>query len=433
MDDGSKELVTSTIDETFPYKVCINLDRRPQRWQQMERKFARHGIHSVRRFPAIDGDAIELPESWPHTPGAYGCLRSHVEVVRTARALGLSSVLIFEDDVAFDDELPKRFATAIADLPRDWDMLFFGALHKEEPIRISANLARITQANSTFACALRSTVFDSFIELNSSTQEVLDNNSLTLQQRFNCYCFMPHLAWVETDISDAQQRLVDHWYLRESLVVFGAQMDHLLNETTVIFAHGTRENSEKATENLMYLVRYYDHYFSPNIEMIIVEQGLRPSVDTASLPTNCKYVFLRDASPFNSELCFAMGVRYSEPSRRRFILTDNNIYLETLHIRANLRMCERYDCVTGFDKIIDLDQEDSNRLRAARSPQGIDFTKIYSTENGRKSICLFLNREAIEVTSDLGDKPETARSLGSLLSQKPDRIFHSPNHALRLH
>ena len=53
------------------------------------------------------------------------------------------------------------------------------------------------------------------------------------------------------------------------------------------------------------------------------------------------------------------GISQSNPSRQFVILSDNDIYLETLDIRANLRMCERYDCVTGFSKIVDLTKEDS--------------------------------------------------------------------------
>ncbi|MGH8604307.1 MAG: glycosyltransferase family 25 protein, partial [Gammaproteobacteria bacterium] len=155
----------------------------------MQRKFNQHGIHSVRRFPALDGDSLKLPANWVHTPGAYGCLLSHLQVIREARRAGASSVLIFEDDVVFDDHLEKKFSVYIDQLPPDWDMLFFGALHKDEPVKVSDNIARITQANSTYACALKATVFDDFIELNRKTEEVLDSNSLVLQQQFNCYCF----------------------------------------------------------------------------------------------------------------------------------------------------------------------------------------------------------------------------------------------------
>jgi GR25 family glycosyltransferase involved in LPS biosynthesis len=432
MSKAIKHAATGIIDEAFPYLVCINLDRRPERWQQMQRKFAQHGINSVQRFPALDGEKMKLPANWVHTPGAYGCLLSHLQVVREARRLSVASVLILEDDVVFDHQLEKKFSAGIGQLPSDWDMLFFGALHRDEPIKVAANIGRITKAYSTYAYVLRDTVFDDFIELNRKTEVELDNNSIVLQQRFNCYCFMPHLAWVETDHSDAQQRLMDHWYLRESLVLFGPEVDRLLSETTIVFAHENHSGSAAVSENLMYLVRYYHNYFSPHIAMVIVEQGAEPTVNATSLPGNCKYVFLRDTNPFDRERCFATGTGHSDPSRKRVILSDNNIYLETLHIRANLRMCERYDYVTGFSKLIDLNKQDSLRLRNAKNPQGIDFIKNASQNIERQGVCLFLNRETIQVVKGGGEDPEQGSSSMSLHPSPQHRVFQSPNHALRL-
>jgi GR25 family glycosyltransferase involved in LPS biosynthesis len=232
---------TALINQLFPHKVCINLDRRLERWRQMQDKFHQHGIHSVRRFAAIDGERSTIPANWPGTPGAYGCLLSHLEVVRNARRLGLPSLLIFEDDVVFADQFEQKFSDYVCQLPADWDMLFFGALHKDELIKVSENVGRITQSNSTYACVLRDTVFDAFIELNSRGDEVLDVNSLVLQQQFNCYCFLPHLAWVEVAYSDAQQKPVHHWYLRESLGFFGPQVDRLLRDTTIVLAYGRHD------------------------------------------------------------------------------------------------------------------------------------------------------------------------------------------------
>jgi GR25 family glycosyltransferase involved in LPS biosynthesis len=425
---------TGGINEAFPYKICINLDRRPDRWQQMQLKFDRHGIHPVRRFPALDGDNLNIPANWIHTPGAYGCLLSHLQVIREARQLGASSVLIFEDDVVFDPHLQKKFSTCIKQLPPDWDMLFFGALHKDEPIKVADNIARISKANSTYAYALRDTVFDDFIELNRKTEEVLDNNSLVLQQQFNCYCFMPHLAWVETDYSDAQQRLMHHWYLQESLVLFGPRVDRLLSDTTTVFAHRDHSGVGRATENLMYLVHHYNKFFSLYIDIVIVEQGAQPTVNPATLPTNCKYVFLRDEGPFNRERCFNRGISNSNPRRKFVILSDNDIYLETLDIRANLRMCEQYDCATGFSKIIDLTNEGSLRLRNTRTTRGIDITKnALQINNERQGYCCFFNREAIQILGgwDEGGS-EKVGPLLSLQAKQQFRVFQSPNHALRL-
>jgi GR25 family glycosyltransferase involved in LPS biosynthesis len=422
------------INEAFPYKVCINLDRRPERWQKMLLKFEQHGIHSVRRFPALDGENLNIPAHWIHTPGAYGCLRSHVQVVCEARQLGIPSVLVFEDDVVFDPQLQKKFRSYIEQLPPRWDMLFFGALHKDEPIRVSENIARLTKSNSTYAYALRDTVFDAFIELNQRAADVLDNNSFILQQQFECYCFMPHLAWVETDYSDAQLRLEHHWYLQESLVLFGDGADRLLSDTTIIFAHQDDTADGRATENLMYLVAYYHFFFSPHIAIVIVEQGAQPGVNPATLPANCKYVFLQDEGHFNKDLCFTTGISNADPGRKFVILSDNDIYLETLDFRANLRMCEQYDCATGFSQIIDLTGEDSLRLRNTNTTRGIDITKHALPINiERKGYCCFFKREAIRMLKGCSEGgSEKVEPLLSFEAQEQLRVFQSPNHALRL-
>jgi GR25 family glycosyltransferase involved in LPS biosynthesis len=398
---------TALINQLFPHKVCINLDRRLERWRQMQDKFYQHGIHSVRRFAAIDGERSTLPANWPGTPGAYGCLLSHLEVVREARRLGLPSLLIFEDDVVFDDQFEQKFSDYVRQLPADWDMLFFGALHKDELIKVSENVGRITQSNSTYACVLRDTVFDAFIELNSRGDEVLDVNSLVLQRQFNCYCFLPHLAWVEVAYSDAQQKPVHHWYLRESLVLFGPQVDRLLRDTTIVFAYGRHDRSE----NLKALLEYYDHFFSPHLATVIVEQSLEPTVNREDLPVNCEYVFLQDENDFDPQRCFAAGIKHSDPNRQYFILSNSDIYLETLDIRANLRMCEQYDLVTGFNQIIDLSPEASAHLRATKRTSGLEITGSSSNKNGYFQ---FLSRRALSMTSE------------------QLRVFHSPNFALRL-
>ena len=61
-------------------------------------------------------------------------------------------------------------------------------------------------------------------------------NSYLLQERFSCYCFMPNLVWVESEYSDVQNRLENHWYLEKSLVLFGSHMDQLLSRTDILIA-----------------------------------------------------------------------------------------------------------------------------------------------------------------------------------------------------
>ncbi len=370
------------LDNLFPHKVCINLDRRADRWQRMQAEFARHGIADVRRFSACDGNALVLPPHWKHTAGAYGCLLSHVQVVQAARELGHESVLIFEDDAVLDPEFATKFASFIGEVPADWDLLYFGALHKDEPVRVSDHVYRITKGNSTYAYALKRTVFDAFVELNARAEHVLDVNAYELQQRFNCYCFLPNLAWVQSEYSDVQNRLERHWYLEKSLVLFGARVDRLLGQTAIVIARHS-----VGDENALFLERYYREYFSPLAQIVVCDD-------------------------------FVSGISNSDLETGFFLLTDDDLYLETLDVRANLLMCEEYDGTTGFSEVIDLTPEQAQLLRQTGITRGIDVSKSTPARNVQ-SQCRFVKREALEA--------QGAQSLERTL-----RLFQSPNHALRL-
>jgi len=334
----------------------------------MQAQLARHGIHRVQRFPAVDGHTIPKPAGWTHSAGAYGCLLSHVEVVREAQRSNASSVLIFEDDAMLDPDFQNKFATFSNEVPGDWDMLYLGALHKDEPVTISEHVARITKANSTYAYVLKNTVFAAFIELNARAEHVLDMNSYLLQEQFHCYCFMPNLAWVEAEYSDVQNRIERHWYLEKSLVLFGAHMDRLLGRTTIAIVH----TGDQDSKNLQFLKRYYEEYFAPLVEIVVVNGD-------------------------------------SDSNRDFLIRSESDIYLEALDLRANLRMLEQFDAATGFDDVIDLTQDQAQLLRNTGITRGIDITNNPVSKN---TGIHFLKRGA--------------------RYSRGNRVFHSPNHALRL-
>src|SRR6201988_2669088 len=309
------------INVVFPHKVCINLDRRPERWEQMRSKFERCDVRGVQRFAAVDGARAIVPAEWSDSPGAYGCLRSHLEIVEQARREGWPNVLIFEDDAALDPQLQDKFSSYFQQVPSDWEMLHFGAHHMAEPVGVSENVVRITSANSTFAYALNRAVFDSFIELNTRALTAVDLNNRELQTEHACYSFMPHLAGVEDLSSDVQVRQKYQWYLKESLVLHGTGMDQILAQTAVIIRRTANDS-----ENLDFLMSFYRKYL-PGIEVIVDGQ---------------------------------------ESERAFLIFTDSNLFVEEWDIRGNLRMCERFDCATGFRSLVNLTPEATRMLRTSK-------------------------------------------------------------------
>lgn len=356
------------INEVFPHKICINLDRRPERWEQMQTKFERCGINGVERFAAVDGESAIVPAGWTDSPGAYGCLRSHLEIIREAQRLGWPNVLIFEDDAALDTQFQEKFSAYFQQVPSDWEMLHFGANHMAEPVAVAENVVRIASANSTFAYALNRPVFDSFIEINMRALTAVDLNNRKLQTEHACYCFMPHLAWVEDLNSDVQVRQKYHWYLKESLMLHGAGMDRILERTAVIF------KDVGDVQNLDFLLGFYQKYL-PQIELIVGK---------------------------------------AETDRDFLIFTDSNVFVEEWDVRGNLRMLERYDCATGFKSLVNLTPEATRMLRTSKPMILTPWFNANDYERGEKSepferFAVF-RRDAIEA--------------------EDRKVFYSPNDAL---
>jgi hypothetical protein len=140
-------------------------------------------------------------------------------------------------------------------------------------------------------------------------------------------------------------------------------MDELLSRTTIVIT------DRGDAKNRQFLKRYYEEYFAPLVEIVV------------------------DATP----------------EREFVMLSQSDIYIEALDIRANLRMCEQFDAATGFDHVIDLTHDQAELLRRTSITRGIDITNNQVSKN---SSVHFYRRGA----------KRTRRA----------RVFQSPNHALRL-
>jgi len=140
--------------------LCINLDRRPDRWES----FA-HGcpVPDVERFPAIDGRKVRPPRWWTQGGGAWGCMISHIRILEQALADGFDRdggvVLALEDDALFPPDFTERVERFLRALPADWDQVYFGGQHRgmrvRPPQRVNDEVVRPYMVNRTQAYAVR--------------------------------------------------------------------------------------------------------------------------------------------------------------------------------------------------------------------------------------------------------------------------------------
>src|SRR5262249_8628770 len=112
---------------------------------------------------------------------------------------------------------------------------------------------------------------------------------------------------------------------------------------------------------------------------------------------------------------------------------DDDVFIDALSIRANLRICEHYDCATGFKSCVRLTEADTESVRRHKFAKGIDLTTYGQTEEGPPFARYGLFRR--DMFRAQGSR--LGFFLEGLLSHTgqdpPHRVFHSPNMVLRLY
>jgi len=119
------------FSDHFGLTRVINLADRKDRYREIERQLELLGTAfaagKVEVFPAARvTDAAGFP-----SPGVRGCFLSHLGVLQDARARGVESVLVIEDDLEVRARDVPRLEMVLKRLPeRQWGMLHLGHILK---------------------------------------------------------------------------------------------------------------------------------------------------------------------------------------------------------------------------------------------------------------------------------------------------------------
>lgn len=213
----------------FERAYVINLDHRQDRWLQTVKSLQAVGI-VAERFAAIDvarlkaeGDqpSQALREFLARVDGAsdaaehklmatWACMRSHLAVIRMAKARGLDSVLVLEDDCDFEPyshAVLKRVAKQLCG--RSWQMLYLGGTLKKgsQCVELSENLMGVSRVRLAHAYMVHCSLYDRILEEAPASGLPLDwYYSERLQADVKVCMIKPDLAYQRPfDISDIEQ------------------------------------------------------------------------------------------------------------------------------------------------------------------------------------------------------------------------------------
>lgn len=400
----------------FPHRICINLARRTDRWAKAQVQFQQHQLE-VARWNAVDGATIQIPPDWSYSPGAYGCTASHLEAVREAKARKYESLLIFEDDVELHPELRSLFPEFMAQVPSDWDAIYFGGIHRLQPAAAAPNVVRLVETNSTYAYALRRTMFDPFLSINERSHAPVDETAKTLQKEFNFYCFWPHLAWVSRDFSDILGAEVNHWWLRDGLVTESNVIKSLATQTCALLLPPVRRGPLE-TAVVEFTSRGICQLF-PEVAAVS-ERGETNGFHSARLPQNCRLwsvspeVLADPVELIRAALDFSSACNY-------VFLCEADVFVPQWELRASLLKCLHHDIVRPGEAPVQLTMEETQK--ALKSSGEKVNTRFYPRKPSSSPVPGFVIASRRAIQDSTGGRSDGLRAA---------RAFRSPSRVLRL-
>lgn len=165
----------------------INLDKRVDRKEKVEKELIDFGFTSPNRFSAIENEI-----------GPIGCGLSHIKCLEEAKKNNWSHVLILEDDIYFINK--ERCKNLIEKyINHDYDVLFLGALIADnEYSKIDNNLLKINKAITSHSYIVKSHYYDKLIENMKEGSELKNKNPNNEAYNIDTY-------WYNLQI-------IDRWY-----------------------------------------------------------------------------------------------------------------------------------------------------------------------------------------------------------------------------
>lgn len=129
----------------------ITLDNRPQRLGSFLSGLPKDwNFSNPIVYKAIDGKKCDPPSWWKEGRGAWGCYKSHLNIIENhINTENPNDLLILEDDVMFCDNFTEECNKFLQQVPLDADQIYIGGQHLSPPIEINNDVLRGSNINRT--------------------------------------------------------------------------------------------------------------------------------------------------------------------------------------------------------------------------------------------------------------------------------------------
>jgi hypothetical protein len=173
--------------------ICLNLDKRKDRWRRSQKEFKEHGL-TVERFPAVEHES-------PH----HSFIQSQKAILKSIT----ENTIVFEDDVKFINF--DKWQDILNSIPEDFDIAYLGGNPQSlQPLQVNEYWWKALDIWTTHAVVYSAKGAEKILSM-FEDDEMYDN----WLSRYGLYCLngyicKPFLCTQRPDVSDIWGRSVDY-------------------------------------------------------------------------------------------------------------------------------------------------------------------------------------------------------------------------------
>jgi glycosyl transferase family 25 len=190
----------------------INLEHRVDRRNHVETQLSKIGLQGVQRFNAIKMEN-----------GAIGCSMSHLKVLQQALKLGLSHVLIVEDDIEFLD--PPLFRAQLDNFLKGsngWDVVLIAGNNMPPYQTIDETCVKVSRCQTTTGYLVNGHYIEKLMnnvkmglsnllrEPEKHSQYAIDKYWFGIQGVDNWFLITPLTVVQREDYSDIEKKVINY-------------------------------------------------------------------------------------------------------------------------------------------------------------------------------------------------------------------------------
>jgi len=236
----------------FDCVYVINLEIRSDRLGRLLENIPT-SISNVKIWPAVHGDSTGHPSYWTAGNGAWGCYRSHVNILEDAMQRQYESYLVLEDDACFLESFDSELSSLMDSLPNDWEQIYLGGQLLYEnvrpPVKLNKHVCMPYNVNRTHAFGVNQRgyrkLYNHLFDLPFAQGEHIDHHLGRLHESKNINVYVPG-KWLvgqdsgKSNISGRRRQLHDFWQDPEEISV----EHNLISSPLCVFLESSRDLSQ---------------------------------------------------------------------------------------------------------------------------------------------------------------------------------------------